>query len=241
MDTLPVSLLFRSITQPSPFTCTTPAVGATGTITCTAATLANGASRTFTLVVEVASGATGSIVNGASVFSGAGDSNSGNSTAAAGAVVAAPASADVSIVKSTTSSQAVTGTTLTYTILVSNAGPSPATNVIVTDDLPAGLSFVDATPTQGSCNASDPLSCNLGTIASGSSATITIHAMVTATSGTVANTANVSSTEGGGDTSTTPPIPVVITATAAGIPTLSEWALIALALALAVVALKSRL
>ncbi|HEX7833769.1 MAG TPA: DUF11 domain-containing protein, partial [Thermoanaerobaculia bacterium] len=203
-DTLPASLLFRSITQPSPFTCTTPAVGATGTITCTAASLANGASRTFTLVVEVASGATGSIVNSASVTSAATDGNSGNSGSNATGVTAAPASADISIVKSTNSNQAVTGTTITYTILVSNAGPSPATNVIVTDDLPTGLTFLDVTPSQGTCNAADPVSCNLGTILSGANATITLRATVTATTGTVANTASVTSTEGGGDSSTTP-------------------------------------
>jgi uncharacterized repeat protein (TIGR01451 family) len=240
-DTLPSSLLFRSITQPSPFTCTTPAVGATGTITCTAATLANGASRTFTLVVEVAAGASGSIVNSGSVTSAATDGNSGNSGSNSSGVTAAPASADISIVKSTTSNQAVTGTTITYTILVSNAGPSPATNVIVTDDLPAGMAFLDVTPSQGSCNAADPVSCNLGTILSGANATITLRATVTATSGTVANTASVTSTEGGGDSSTTPSIPVVITAEFTAVPTLSEWALIALALAIAALALKARL
>ncbi|MGN6186873.1 MAG: IPTL-CTERM sorting domain-containing protein [Thermoanaerobaculia bacterium] len=240
-DTLPASLLFRSITQPSPFTCTTPAVGATGTITCNAASLANGASRTFTLVVEVASGASGSIINGASVSSAATDGNSGNSSVSASGVTAAPASADVSIVKSTTASRAVTGTNITYTILVSNAGPSPATNVIVTDDLPAGLTFVSATPSQGTCNASDPVSCNLGTITSGANATITLVANVTASNGTISNTASVSSTEGGGDSSTSPAIPVVITAEFTPVPTLSEWALIALALAIVVLALKTRL
>jgi uncharacterized repeat protein (TIGR01451 family) len=240
-DTLPASLLFRSITQPSPFSCTTPAVGTSGTITCTAASLANGQSRTFTLVVEVAAGATGSIVNGASVTSDANDGNGGNSTATSTGVTAAPASADVSIVKSTTANQAVTGSNITYTILVSNAGPSPATNVIVTDDLPAGLTFVSATPSQGTCNAADPVSCNLGTIPSGANATITLVANVTATTGTVANTASVTSTEGGGDTSTTPSIPVVITAEFTQVPTLSEWALIALALAIAAVALRTRL
>ncbi|HEX2835217.1 MAG TPA: DUF11 domain-containing protein [Thermoanaerobaculia bacterium] len=240
-DTLPSSLLFRSITQPSPFTCTTPAVGSTGTITCSAASLANGASRTFTLVVEVASGATGTISNSASVTSAANDGNSGNSSVSATGVTAAPASADISIVKSTNSSQAVTGTNISYTILVSNAGPSPATNVIVTDDLPAGLAFVSATPSQGTCNASDPVSCNLGTIPSGANATISLVATVIASSGTVANTASVTSTEGGGDSSTTPAIPVVITAEFDAVPTLSEWALIALALAIAALAVKARL
>ncbi|HEX7831037.1 MAG TPA: IPTL-CTERM sorting domain-containing protein, partial [Thermoanaerobaculia bacterium] len=84
-------------------------------------------------------------------------------------------------------------------------------------------------------------SCNLGTILSGANATITLRATVTATTGTVANTASVTSTEGGGDSSTTPSIPVVITAEFTAVPTLSEWALIALALAIAALAIKARL
>jgi uncharacterized repeat protein (TIGR01451 family) len=130
---------------------------------------------------------------------------------------------------------------ITYTITIPNAGPSPATNVIVTDDLPSGLQFVAATPSQGSCNAADPVVCTIGTIPSGSSATITLQARVIATSGTIANTASVTSTEGGGDTSTTPAIPVVTAADLAAVPTLSEWALLAMALALAVIGLKARM
>jgi uncharacterized repeat protein (TIGR01451 family) len=240
-DTLPASLLFRSITEPTGFDCTTPAVGTTGTITCTALTLANGVSRQFTLVVEVAPGATGSISNTASVDGDQNDGNSGNSTATNGVVVAAPASASLTLTKSTGSTQAITGSTITYTINVSNAGPSSATNVVVTDDLPAGLQFLSVTPSQGTCNAMDPISCTLGTITSGGSATITIQATVTATSGTVANTAAVSSTEGSSDSDSTPPIPVSVAAEPANVPTLSEWALIAMALALAVAALKARL
>ncbi len=240
-DTLPSALLFRSITQPSPFACTTPAVGASGTITCTAATLANGASRTLTLVVEVASGASGSIVNNAGVASDTSDGNGGNSSAGASAVAAAPASAAVSITKSTAASQAPVGSVLTYTITVPNAGPSPATNVIVTDDLPAGLQFVAATPSQGSCNAADPVVCNLGTIPSGSDATITLQARVIATAGTIANTASVTWAEGAGDAATTPAIPVTAAADFDAVPTLSEWALIAMAIALALVGLKSRI
>jgi uncharacterized repeat protein (TIGR01451 family) len=234
-DVLPASLLFRSITQPAPFTCTTPAVGANGTITCTAATLANGASRTFMLVVEVAQGASGSIVNNVTAGSDTADGNSGNSGVSAAGVVAGPAAADVSITKTTPTTSATTGTIVTYTITVSNAGPSPATNVIVTDTLPAGLQFVSATPTQGTCNAASPLTCNLGTIGDDASASISLQARVIATSGSVANTASVSSTEGGGDAATTPALPVA-SAEVAPIPTLSEWALIAFALMLAAVA-----
>jgi uncharacterized repeat protein (TIGR01451 family) len=235
-DTLPSSLLFRSITEPAGFDCTTPAAGTTGTITCTAATMADDATAVFTLVVEVASGASGTIVNEAGVASDTTDSNGGNSSVSAPGVAPEPASADVSIVKTTTTTQASTGDTIIYTITVSNAGPSPATNVVVTDDLPADLDFVSATPSQGTCNAANPVVCNLGTIAADANATITLQAEVVATSGTITNSASVTLAEGPGDSSTAPPVAVDAPATA-DIPTLSEWALLMLAAMIGVAAM----
>lgn len=234
-DTLPASLLFRSITEPAGFSCTAPPVGTSGTITCNAATLANGASRTFTLVVE-ANGSSGSVTNTASASSDATDGNPGNSSGTSSGVTLAPAQADLELTKTTGSSVATPGGTVTYTITVTNAGPSPATNVVVTDDLPAGLSFLSATPSQGTCNAADPVSCNLGTIVNGGSATITLSAQVTATSGTISNTASVTSTEGDTDTTSSAPIPVGA-ADIAAVPTLSEWALMLMATLLGMLAL----
>jgi uncharacterized repeat protein (TIGR01451 family) len=235
-DTLPSSLLFRSITQPAGFTCTTPAVGATGTITCNAATLANNATATFTLTVEVAPGATGTIINSAGVSSATNDPVSGNSGASAGAVPTGAAVADVVITKTTGTTTAATGSQFAYTITVTNNGPSPATSVVVNDTLPAGLQFVSATPSQGTCNASSPVTCNLGTIGVTASATITLTVQVTGTSGTIANTASVSAAEDpAGGTSTAPAV-TIAASQAAGAPTLSEWALVALGLMLAMVA-----
>jgi len=233
-DVLPSSLLFRSITTPAGFTCSTPAVGANGTITCNAATLAFGASATFTLVVEVAD-SSGTIANTATASSDATDANAGNDGSTSAGVVAGPAQADLEITKTTSSTSATPGSTVNYTITVTNAGPSPATNVVVTDDLPSGLSPISATPSQGTCNASDPVTCNLGTIANGGSATITLSAQVTATSGTISNTASVTSSEGDSDSSTSSPVPVG-SADLAAVPTLSEWALIMMVLILAVAA-----
>ena len=48
----------------------------------------------------------------------------------------------------------VVGNPLTYTVTVTNAGPSPATNVGVTDILPAGVTVGTISPSQGTCSAS---------------------------------------------------------------------------------------
>jgi uncharacterized repeat protein (TIGR01451 family) len=195
-DVLPAELLFQSITAPAGFSCVTPTVGTNGTVTCSAATLPDGASAVFTLVTTVAASATGSVQNSATGSSSTFDPNSTNNTGTATVVTITPLSADVSIVKTTPTTSAKPGENITYTITVSNAGPNAATSVVVSDTLPAGLSFVSATPSQGTCNAASPASCNLGTINSGASATITLVTTVTATSGTITNSASVSAAEG---------------------------------------------
>jgi len=52
-DTLPAATVFQSLAVPSGWTCTTPSVGGTGQVSCTAATLTNGSSAQFTLTVMV--------------------------------------------------------------------------------------------------------------------------------------------------------------------------------------------
>src|SRR6185436_14172282 len=109
-------------------------------------------------------------------------------------------SADLSILKSDTPDPVTAGTTLTYTLLVHNAGPSDALNVTVADSLPADVSFVSAISTQGTCDSS--VACSLGTLVSGQSVTITIVVHVDAgTLGPLSNTATVTS-----DTSDPAPI-----------------------------------
>ena len=86
------------------------------------------------------------------------------------------------------------GQTLTYTILVSNAGPADALTVSVIDPLPSATAFVSCTASQGSCaNASGTVTATLGTIPDGGSATLTIAVTVLAQSGAIANTAPVDS------------------------------------------------
>jgi uncharacterized repeat protein (TIGR01451 family)/fimbrial isopeptide formation D2 family protein len=62
---------------------------------------------------------------------------------------------------------------ITWTLTVTNHGLSPATNVIVTDAIPAKATYQSATP--GSCSFASPtVTCNLGTIPSGATQVITV-------------------------------------------------------------------
>ena len=77
---------------------------------------------------------------------------------------------------------------------MTNGGPDDATDVTLTDTLPGSVTFVSATPNQGSCSGTSTVTCHLGTLANGASATVTIVTTAT-TAGTVTNTASVTGNE----------------------------------------------
>jgi uncharacterized repeat protein (TIGR01451 family) len=114
------------------------------------------------------------------------------------AVPLAAAVADMRLTKSTNKPQVKSGSNLNYTMTVTNAGPNMASAVVMTDPLPNGTGFISATPSQGTCttpqkNASGTVSCTLGSLASGASATVTIVVKVNVPGGsTLRNTASVS-------------------------------------------------
>ncbi len=115
-------------------------------------------------------------------------------------IVPGPTSANLSIVDTASPNPGTVGATLSYRIIVTSSGPSPATNATVADTLPAGVNFVSATPTQGTCNGTMTVSCNLGSLAKGNFATVTI-AVTPQSTGQLINTASVSATELDPDTS----------------------------------------
>jgi len=99
-------------------------------------------------------------------------------------------SADVGIAIVDSPDPATAASNLTYTITASNAGPNNGLQVTVTDVLPASVTYVSATPSQGSCGGTSTVTCNLGTIGNGAQATVTLVVQPTA-GGTVTNTATV--------------------------------------------------
>ncbi|HEV7405895.1 MAG TPA: CARDB domain-containing protein [Chthoniobacteraceae bacterium] len=86
------------------------------------------------------------------------------------------------------------GEAIVYTATVYNYGSAAANNVVLTDTLPAALTFGQAQTTAGTVtNAGNTVTANLGTLASGQSAVVTITAVGVGT-GSVTNTVNVSLT-----------------------------------------------
>ena len=85
------------------------------------------------------------------------------------------------------------GSSLTYTIIVTNAGPSDANGVTVVDTLPATTTFKSVSASQGSCSRTgSTVRCTLGDQAAGSVATVTIVVKATQ-KGMISDTATVSS------------------------------------------------
>jgi len=85
------------------------------------------------------------------------------------------ASANLAVTMTDAPDPVAVGNTLTYSIVVRNNGPSQATTVTMLDVLPAGVSFVSSTSSQGSCrflNGVRTVECDLGSLANQSTASV---------------------------------------------------------------------
>ena len=77
-----------------------------------------------------------------------------------------------------------------FTISVTNQGATTASNVTVTDTLPAGSTFVLANPSQGTCTWAAQITCVLGSLGPGATATVQLK-VIPNIPGTATNTAQV--------------------------------------------------
>jgi uncharacterized repeat protein (TIGR01451 family)/fimbrial isopeptide formation D2 family protein len=185
-DTLPTGLTPNGTPTGTGWTCSV----ASQTITCTRSNaLAAGASYpAITITVNVLQTAANSVTNTASVAGGGGNISTSNDSASDATTVVS--SADLSLTKTVNNSTPTINTNVTFTLTLSNAGPTNASGVTVTDALPAGLSFVSATPSAGTSYNSGTGVWTIGAVASGANATLQLVTNVTA-SGTITNTAQV--------------------------------------------------
>ena len=175
-DTLPAGLTFVSAT---------PSVGSWAGNTWTIGSLANGGSATLSLVAHVASA--GSITNTATASSDSFDTTPGNNSASA----TVSQTLDLAVSKSVDNPTPNVGGSVTFTVGVTNSGLNAAHNVVIHDALPAGLTFVSATPSQGSYSSATG-NWTVGTVATSGSASMTVTATVAGHSA-MTNTASVGS------------------------------------------------
>jgi uncharacterized repeat protein (TIGR01451 family) len=183
-------------------TCTAPAAGATGTVSCALGTLAPGSTGSFTVTVEIpAATADGTVITNGNYSIYATGVSALVGPKVQTTVTSGVSYADVGVTKTDGAAALAWGQATTYTLVASNAGPL-ATTATVTDPMPAQLTGATWTcvaaggatcTASGSGDLSDAISLPVG-----GTATYTVSASVIAGSGSgqVVNTAAIATTDG---------------------------------------------
>jgi uncharacterized repeat protein (TIGR01451 family) len=164
-------------------------VSASGTCTggfpCAIGTIPAGQSLSVVATYSLASNASGSMTNTATVTSTTPDPSAANNTSAVTSTVLQKA--DLSVTK-TGPAMALTGSNVTYSITVMNNGPSDATGVQLSDPTPARLTFVSAT---GACTS---LPCAIGNLPASANKSLQVtYTVAPGPTTTIVNTATVTS------------------------------------------------
>jgi uncharacterized repeat protein (TIGR01451 family) len=181
-DLLPAGLSFVSATPSQGTYSSTSGAWTVGTVT-------TGTPQTLQIratVVSVITQTNTATITGADQF----DPDTTNNTAS---VSETPQQADLALAKTVSNATPNVGDTITFTVTLTDKGSDPATNVVVADLLPAGLSFVLATPSQGTYNSTTG-AWTVGTISTGTPQTLQIQASVVSASEQT-NTATISHTD----------------------------------------------
>jgi uncharacterized repeat protein (TIGR01451 family) len=191
VDTLPADLVLRSILPSDTGSCSTSPASSSYTsaastvsppsafssVTCTWPSLAAASQQTVTIIGRPTNAAAlaGSISNNVSVShansASVPDINLANNTDTEPTVVN-QAQIDLLVNKVDTPDPVARFTNMTYTVTVQNQGPSVATDVVLTENLPhTHLSYISAASSQGSCGApvANVMTCNLGNLEAGAS------------------------------------------------------------------------
>jgi uncharacterized repeat protein (TIGR01451 family) len=189
-DTIPAALLNSNFA---------PSVGAydTNTGVWSGLNLASGDTVSMTLTGTIDPAATGSLSNTVTVAppSGWSDANSANDSATDTDTLTPQADLAVAMTDGKTS--AVPGTSTTYTITVTNNGPSTVSSLTLTDSIPAALlNATFGTPSVGSYDSGSGLWSGLS-LASGQSVSITLTGTIDPNApGSLSNTITVSAPAG---------------------------------------------
>ena len=194
-DNLASSPQIRSVTAaPSHQSISTSQGTCSGTrdVVCSIGTMEPGSIVTVTIVSQVSTLARGRVTNSADLSANETERNRANNTAIA--VTPILADTDLSVTQTVAMPSAVAGLPYTYTILVRNSGPEPATTVQLYDRLPEGTSLSSA-PTSCSLDGTF-LVCAIGDMAAGTTRSVVIVTDVwPETRGDITNTVGVSGVE----------------------------------------------
>jgi uncharacterized repeat protein (TIGR01451 family) len=159
---------------------------------------------TYTATCTIAASATGTLTNTATISSATGDPVSGNDSATDTDTLTPQT--DLGITKSDGATTEVPGTPVTYTIVVTNAGPSDAIAATVADTFPAivtGVNWTCVGANGGTCPAAGSGNINaLVNLTAAGGATVTFTAtgnIAASATGTLANTATVAAGAGATD------------------------------------------
>jgi uncharacterized repeat protein (TIGR01451 family) len=139
------------------------------TVSCATSDVGSGSVVSATVQVRVDPATTGSLLNNATVSTLDTDTNASNNTAQATTTITT--SSDLSL-SMTAPGSVIAGDFITYTLAISNTGPSDARGVVLQDDFPAGTSYISASipcSVQG-----HRLTCNQGVVAASNRTNVTI-------------------------------------------------------------------
>ncbi len=170
-------------------------------IFCDLGTIQPGARVTVTIIVNVATAAAGTLTNTATVRASQNDPRPGDNTATATTTV--NPIANMVLAKTAAPLLPGPGEDLIYTLRVQNTGPNAATDVVLTDPIPANTAFkllpdvTGWTCTRPSLGGGGAVTCRISTLPPGATATFTLTTTVNnnvAGGSTIANTAQVTAT-----------------------------------------------
>lgn len=184
VDDLPSDVTFLSSTPGSPI-CSL--IG--GDVFCDIGAITSGNNISVTIQTTVSPGSLGAPLQNKVTIDNLIETDPKESNDTSTVITLITKSADLAITKSDSSDPVLLGNPLTYTLTITNNGPSNATGVVVTDTLPA-VDLVSVQTTKGTCSGTDTVVCDLGDMAVDDTAAITIVVNPLST-GSLSNLANV--------------------------------------------------